>query len=75
MKNSIQPKKLLLTKWTAVHPINKEKHFMVVRVIEPEEEGLPVEQVVLEAVMTKRQKTIHWRLLTSGLDWKRGWVT
>ncbi len=48
---------------------------MVVKVIEPEEEGLPVEQVVLEAVMTKRQKTIHWRLLTSGLDWKRGWVT
>ncbi|MFM6921870.1 MAG: TIGR02450 family Trp-rich protein, partial [Polynucleobacter victoriensis] len=37
MKNSIHPKKLLLTKWTAVHPINKEKHFLVVKVIEPEE--------------------------------------
>ncbi|MFM8760834.1 MAG: TIGR02450 family Trp-rich protein [Polynucleobacter victoriensis] len=35
---------------------------------------MPVEQVVLEAVMTKRQKTIHWRLLTNGSDWKQGWV-
>ncbi|MFM6922691.1 MAG: hypothetical protein ACKOXZ_08330 [Polynucleobacter victoriensis] len=29
---------------------------------------------MLEAVMTKRQKTIHWRSLVNGLEWKRGWL-
>ncbi len=60
-KNPIHPKKLLLSKWTAAIPENKEKHFMVIKVIEPEVEGGSVEQVVIEAVMSKRQKTIHWR--------------
>jgi hypothetical protein len=27
---------LLLSKWTAVPPLNREKHFVVVRMIEPE---------------------------------------
>ena len=35
-KNRLSPKKLLLTKWTAVKPRNREKHFVVTRVIEPE---------------------------------------
>jgi hypothetical protein len=26
--NNINPKKLLNSKWTAVTPVNKEKHFM-----------------------------------------------
>jgi tryptophan-rich hypothetical protein len=73
-KNLIHPKKLLLSKWTATAPVNKEKHFMVIKVIDPEVEGSPVEQVVIEAVMSKRQKTIQWRLLTNGLEWKQGWV-
>ena len=74
LKNLIHPKKLLLSKWTAVIPENKEKHFMVIKVIEPEVEGGPEEQVVIEAVMSKRQKTIHWRSLTNELKWKQGWI-
>lgn len=73
-KNPIHPKKLLLSKWTAVTPVNKEKHFMVIKVIEPEVEGGPIEQVVIEAVMSKRQKTIQWRSLSDVLEWKQGWV-
>jgi hypothetical protein len=34
--NPLNPKKLLLTKWTAVKPIAKQKHFLVSRVIEPD---------------------------------------
>ncbi len=34
--NPLNPKKLLLTKWTAVTPIAKQKHFLVSRVIQPE---------------------------------------
>ena len=73
-KNPLHPKKLLLSKWTAVTPLNKEKHFMVIKVIDPEIEGGAVAQVVIEAVMSKRQKTIQWRSLTDGLEWKQGWV-
>jgi hypothetical protein len=29
--NPLNPKKLLLTKWTAVKPIAKQKHFLVSR--------------------------------------------
>ena len=34
--NPLNPKKLLLTKWTAVNPLDKQKHFLVSRVIQPE---------------------------------------
>jgi tryptophan-rich hypothetical protein len=47
---------------------------MVVKVIQPEDPQDPIQQVVIEAVMTKRQKTIHWRDLTNGLEWQQGWV-
>jgi hypothetical protein len=30
-RNRLSPKKLLLSKWTAVQPLNREKHFVVVR--------------------------------------------
>ena len=33
--NPLNPKELLLTKWTAVKPIAKQKHFLVSRVIQP----------------------------------------
>jgi hypothetical protein len=34
--NPLHPKKLLLTKWTAVQPVARQKHFIVTKVIEPE---------------------------------------
>ena len=38
MRSATPPsaKKLLLSKWTAVTPVNREKHFLVVKVVEPE---------------------------------------
>ncbi len=73
-KNPLHPKKLLLSKWTACHPENKEKHFLVVKVLEPLEVGAPIEKVVIEAVMTKRQWTIDWRSLSDQAQWSQGWV-
>lgn len=40
--HALSSKKLLQTKWTAVTPRNKEKHFLVTKVIEPEPPGSPV---------------------------------
>jgi tryptophan-rich hypothetical protein len=48
--NSINPKKLLNSKWTAVMPTNKEKHFIVTE-IEFDESGA-VTSCLIEAVMS-----------------------
>lgn len=53
-RNPLSPKKLLLSKWTAVQPLNREKHFVVVRVIEPEPPAVSIAQVELEAVHSGR---------------------
>ncbi len=72
--SKLSPKKLLLTKWTAVAPRWKEKHFLVTSVVEPEVEGGRIEFVELEAVYSKRARVIPWRELQDSAKWKRGWV-
>jgi tryptophan-rich hypothetical protein len=72
--NALSPKKLLHTKWTAVEPRNREKHFLVTRVIEPEPPGSPVVSVEIEAVHSQRAWIIGWRELTDCTKWRRGWV-
>lgn len=60
--NKVHPKKLLYSKWTAVKPDNKEKHF-VVSAVKFDEEGI-VTLCSLEAVFSKRIQSIDWRVLT-----------
>lgn len=73
-RNPLSPKKLLLSKWTAVQPQNREKHWVVVRVIEPDPPAVRIEQIELEAVHSKRLLLLHWRDLTDGAVWRQGWV-
>ena len=73
-KNPLSPKKLLLTKWTAVTPRQREKHFVVVRVIEPELPSVRVEQVELVAVHSRQVYLLHWRELTDASLWRQGWL-
>ena len=73
-KNRLSPKKLLLSKWTAVSPQNREKHFLVTRVIEPDPPEAPVEWVELEAAHSRRSMRIAWRELLDGSRWRQGWV-
>jgi tryptophan-rich hypothetical protein len=72
--NALSPKKLLHTKWTAVTPRNKEKHFLVTRVIEPEPPGSPVVSVEIEAVHSRRARVVAWRELKDAARWRRGWI-
>jgi tryptophan-rich hypothetical protein len=72
--NTLSPKKLLHTKWTAVEPMNKEKHFLVTRVVEPSAPGSPVVSVEIEAVHSGRTRLIAWRELKDAARWRRGWV-
>ena len=70
----LSPKKLLLSKWTAVAPRWREKHFLVTKIVEPELEGGPIEFVELEAVYSKRARVISWRELQDAAKWQRGWI-
>lgn len=70
----LHPKKLLLSKWTAVAPVAKDKHFVVVKVIEPELPGAPVAWVELEALFSRRVQRLAWRELRDPAVWRQGWV-
>ena len=72
--NPLNPKKLLLTKWTAVTPVAKHKHFLVSRVIQPEVASDPVVSVEIEAVFSKATQVIAWRDLQNEGVWRQGWV-
>ena len=73
--NKINPKKLALSKWTAITPVcnrpHKEKHFIVDKVTY-DEDGL-VTLCVLEAIINKREEPIDWQQLTDSEHWAPGW--
>ena len=72
--NALHPKKLLLSKWTAVKSVARQKHFLVVTVVEPEPPEAPVEWVEIEAVYSKKVQRIRWRELLDDTLWKQGWL-
>ena len=69
--NRINPNKLLLSKWTAAHPQNREKHFLVTELIR-DEEGTVLE-VELQAVLTQRSERLDWQVLKDSKLWLLGW--
>lgn len=72
--NPLHPKKLLLTKWTAVKIIAKQKHFLVSEVILPDYPDDKIEWVEIEAVYSGEKRRIPWRELTDTSLWLQGWV-
>jgi tryptophan-rich hypothetical protein len=72
--NRIHPKKLLLSKWTAVTPLRKDKHFLVTLVVKPETPVEAIEWVEIEAVMSRAVHRIAWRELKDPSCWRQGWV-
>jgi len=72
--NPLSPKKLLLSKWTAVKPTDKQKHFLLSRVIQPAIPDDPIELVEIEAVFSKATQIILWRELQDDSVWLQGWV-
>ncbi len=73
MSRQLNPKKLLLSKWTAVHPQEKEKHFLVVKIADKFTPLMDRDFIVLEAVMTKRQYRLDWHSLLNETEWQQGW--
>ncbi|EGA71676.1 hypothetical protein VISI1226_12856 [Vibrio sinaloensis DSM 21326] len=69
--NPINPAKLTNSKWTAVTPVNREKHFLVTEV-EFEENGT-VLSCKIEAVMSNNEYFIDWKTLKDTNQWRQGW--
>ncbi|MEO8600299.1 MAG: TIGR02450 family Trp-rich protein [bacterium] len=69
----LNPNKLLRSKWTAVTPCNKEKHFIVTKVIAPESPSIQIDTIELEAVHSRRSFSMPWRDLTDSSNWLQGW--
>lgn len=73
-QNLLSPKKLLLSKWTAVKPSHKRKHFLVSKVVLPDLPEQAIEFVELEAVFDQHIRVIPWRELKDSEIWLQGWV-
>ena len=70
--NRINPRKLLLSKWTAAVPRNREKHFLVTQLF-CDEEGTVLD-IELQAVLTQRNQRLTWQSLQDAGEWKMGWL-
>ena len=68
----LNPAKLPLSKWTATKPVNKEKHFLVTKIIHDEDEVIT--HCVIEAVHSHREQTIDWQQLNDETIWQQGWL-
>ncbi len=69
--NRINPRKLLLSKWTAVRPVNREKHFLVTELFCDETDK--VLEIELQAVLTRNSQRIAWQSLQDTQAWVMGW--
>jgi len=69
--NRINRDKLPGSKWTAVHPRDREKHFLAVGVV-PGDGGRGA-RVTLEAVYSGRRFELDWRELKVAARWRMGW--
>ena len=69
--NRFSVAKLKLSKWTAVTPVDREKHFLVTDVL-CDADGR-TERCVLEAVHSGREQVIDYRELRDSDVWRMGW--
>jgi tryptophan-rich hypothetical protein len=69
--NQINPNKLLLSKWAAVAPKQKERHFMVSKLICDEDEVIIACE--LESVINHTIYEMDWRTLKDSSCWQMGW--
>ncbi|ALN20448.1 TIGR02450 family Trp-rich protein [Ectopseudomonas mendocina] len=70
-KRHLNPRKLLLSKWTAAQPKNRERHFLVTELIRDEADNIL--GVELQAVLTQRCQQLDWRQLQDSERWLQGW--
>jgi len=71
MANKINPQKLMLSKWTAVEPTNKERHFIVTKLFHDENNA--ISHCRIEAIINHNNYQIEWQQLRNSEAWLMGW--
>ena len=71
LMHRINPEKLLLSKWTALKPVNRELHFIVTKLLRNDDEKIIACE--LEAVINKKSYEIDWQQLKESSNWIIGW--
>lgn len=72
--NRFSRRYLIGSKWTAVSPINCDKHFVVTGWADsPKDCDNTPDCVTLEAITTGRKRIILWRALRKTSLWRTGW--
>lgn len=69
--NRVSPKVLLHSKWTKLNVENREKHFIITKVLFDEQKN--VVECTITAVINKREYSINWRDLKKPTLWRFGW--
>lgn len=69
--NRIDPRKLLLSKWTAAHPRHREKHVLVTELF-CDDQGRVLD-IELQAVLSRRNQRLTWYTLQDSDEWQMGW--
>jgi tryptophan-rich hypothetical protein len=67
-------KKLDGSKWTAVAPVDREKHFVVTRVIEDRGDRPRSVSVEIRSVLTGRRRIVALEVLRDPEAWRPGWA-
>ena len=70
----LRPKRLLDSKWTASVPENREKHFVVTRVLDAATAASKVQSVELRCLLTKRTRIVAQADLLEPELWRPGWL-
>lgn len=70
--NKFNPTKLLNSKWTAIRPQNKERHFIVTKLGWNEDETKII-SCLLEAVINKNEYELTINQLKDASNWIQGW--
>lgn len=70
--NRFNPAKLQLSKWTALTPRNREKHFIVTKVLRDADNN--VTHCLIEAVHSHREQLLEWQELRHADKWRQGWL-
>lgn len=69
--NCVNQRKLVGSKWTAVNPVNRERHF-IVRAVNRDSKNRIV-SCEIEAIINGNSYALDWRLLKDGNHWLPGW--
>ena len=69
----LDSKRLLASKWTAVEPRNREKHFVVRHLSKCSAGGRKEDYVELEAILSGRMHRLPLHELSDPTRWTRGW--